>query len=93
MITLTAPDGQTSTVPTNFGPGPVTLNNAPFVVVGLGGGPVDGNYTLTIDDTASNNTGTLTGWSVTIASELPTLGLQTAPGRPERRRHAPTRTR
>ena len=77
VITLTAPDGQTATVPTNFGPGPVTLNNAPFVVVGLGGGPVDGTYTLTIDDTASNNTGTLTGWSVTIASVLPTLGLQT----------------
>ena len=62
----------------HFGPdGSVTLNNAPFdASTGLDGGPVNGTYTLTIDDTKSNNTGTLTGWSVTVDSELPTLGLQ-----------------
>ena len=78
MITLTAPDGQTATIyRRDFSNGPVTLNNAAFNVNGLDGGPVNGTYTLTIDDTQSNNTGTLTGWSVTVNSVLPTFGFQT----------------
>ncbi len=56
--------------------GPITLGNAPFPVTGLDGGPLQGTYTLTIHDNQANNVGTLTGWSVEIASELPTLGLQ-----------------
>ena len=42
----------------------------------LNGGPVDGTYQLIITDNASNNTGTLTAWSITVRSELPTFGLQ-----------------
>ena len=55
----------------------MTLNNQPFAVNGLDGGRVNGTYTLTIDDDQANNTGTLTGWSVTIDSVLPTLVFQT----------------
>ena len=73
VITLTAPDGQTATVPTNFGPGLLTLNNVPFVIPNtpgnnLDGGPVIGNYRLTIDDTKANNTGTLICWSIAVNS-------------------------
>ena len=42
----------------------------------LNGGQVNGTYTLTIDDGATNNTGTLTAWSVTDSAELPTFGPQ-----------------
>ena len=80
VIRLTAPDGQSALVYRGTANGPLTLNNAAFVAQGDTGGPVDGTYTLSIDDTQSNNVGTLTGWSVTINSELPTLGLQ--PGAP-----------
>ena len=81
VITLQAPDGQTVTVPTNFGPGLLVLNNTPFLIPNtpgnnLDGGPVIGNYTLTIRDTKSNNTGTLTSWSVAVNSYLPVLGVQ-----------------
>jgi subtilisin-like proprotein convertase family protein len=78
FITLTAPDGQTGVVFQGTVNGPLTLSNAAFLVPvnQIAGGPVDGTYTLTIDDTQTNNVGTLTGWSVTVDSELPTLGLQ-----------------
>jgi subtilisin-like proprotein convertase family protein len=85
VVTLTAPDGQTATVPTNFPSGPINIVNEPYVVQGLTGGPVDSivrngvlnGYKLTIQDTKTNNVGTLTSWSVTIDSVLPVLGLQT----------------
>ncbi len=74
-ITLTAPDGQANTFYTGTFNGPVTFNNQAFNVNGLAGSRVGGTYTLTIDDTASNNTGTLDSWTVTIDSTLPTYGL------------------
>ena len=69
------------TVPTNFGPGLLVLNNTPFLIPNtpgnnLDGGPVIGTYKLTIRDTKSNNTGTLTSWSVAVNSYLPVLGVQ-----------------
>ena len=75
-ITLTAPNGQASKFYVGTFNGPVTFNNQAFTVNGLAGGLVGGNYTLTIDDTQSNNTGTLTSWSVTIDSQMAAFGLQ-----------------
>ena len=54
----------------------VTLNNVPFVVAALNGSRVNGTYTLTIDDEVVHNPGTLTAWSVTINSEVPTFVKQ-----------------
>ena len=77
VITLTAPDGQTAMVfQGDQPPARSRSNNQAFAVNGLDGGLVDGTYTLTIDDTAANNTGTLTGWSVTVDSTLPTFVFQ-----------------
>ena len=75
-ITLTAPDGQTGLVFQGTANGPITLNNQPFAVTGVENGLVNGTYTLTIDDTQVNNTGTLTGWSVTIDSAIATRVFQ-----------------
>ena len=76
-ITLTAPDGRSTVIFQGTGNGPLNFVNRAFTVTVLNGGPVNGTYTLTIDDSATNNTGTLTAWSVTVDSaELPTFGLQ-----------------
>ena len=95
MITLTAPDGQTATVYRGTtSDGPVTLNNAAFNVNGLDGGRVNGTYTLTIDDTQTNNTGTLTGWSVTVDSDAADpAGSRPAPRWTRTPTARPTRTR
>ena len=57
--------------------GSLSLVNVPFVLAGLDGGLVNGGYTLTIDDEAVNDVGTLTSWSVTIDAETPGSVLQT----------------
>ena len=54
----------------------MTFNNQAFAVTGLDGGRVDGTYTLTIDDDRGQQHRQLTGWSVTVDSELPTFVFQ-----------------
>ncbi len=71
VIGLTAPDGQEGLVYDGqlFAPAPLNWVNQSFTVNGLAGSKVNGTYTLTIFDDAPNNTGgSLTKWSVTIAS-------------------------
>ena len=63
-VVATAPDGS------------VNLNNFAFPLGGLAGGLVDGGYTLTIDDLAVNDRGTLVSWSVTLNAETPGVTLQ-----------------
>ena len=75
-ITLVTPDGRSTILFRGFSNGPLDFSNRSFVVTNLNNGPVDGVYQLIINDSAFNNTGTLTGWSVTVNSELPTFGLR-----------------
>jgi len=76
-ITLVAPDGRSTVIFQGTSNGSLNFVNQQFAVNDLNNGPVDGTYKLVIDDGASNNTGTLTAWSITVNSELPTYGLQT----------------
>ena len=75
-ITLVTPDGRSTTIFQGSSNNPLNFVNRPFVVNDLNNGPVDGTYQLVIRDSVFNNTGTLTGWSVTVKSVLPTFGLQ-----------------
>ena len=72
-----APDGRSTVIFQGTSNGPLNFVNRQFTVNVLNGGPVNGIYQLIITDNASNNTGTLTAWSIKINSELPTFGLQT----------------
>ena len=76
-ITFGTPDGRSTVIYQGSGNGSLNFVNVPFVVNNLNGGSAAGNYTLTINDSVSNNTGTLTNWSVTVSSELPGLVQQT----------------
>ena len=46
-------------------------------LAGLNGGPVDGQWTLSINDFQSNNPGTLVSWSLTVESSISQLVLNT----------------